>query len=126
MVYQGNNVKDEHGGVALFQELSSAPATMQAGKSCDTWGLNHGHTIQQADAVQAYVQAKLKGDPTWVRLPREQWPASWQGMRDPVCPLILALYGHPDAGPKKVSRRLDSSPSLDGDPVFTTKSLDCF
>ena len=52
----------------------------------------------QADAVRAYVQAKLTGVPTWVRIPREMWPKSWANMRDPVCPLVLALYGHPDAG----------------------------
>ena len=48
--------------------------------------------------MQAYVQAPMRGDPTWVRLPPEQWPAAWKGTRDPVCPLRLALYGHPDAG----------------------------
>ena len=31
-------------------------------------------------------------------LPRDRWPPSWKGMRNPVCPLRLALYGHPDAG----------------------------
>ena len=36
--------------------------------------------------------------PTWVRLPRDQWLASWSKMRDLVVPLRLALYGHPDAG----------------------------
>ena len=52
----------------------------------------------QADAERAYTQALLKGVPTWVRLPRDQWPKSWAEMKDPVCPLVLALYGHPDAG----------------------------
>eukprot|EP00969_Alexandrium_andersonii_P087313 3851784-Alexandrium_andersonii.AAC.1 len=28
----------------------------------------------QADAAQAYAQAKLGGAPAWVRLPRHQWP----------------------------------------------------
>jgi hypothetical protein len=52
-----------------------------------------------ADAEQAYVQATLKSEvPTWVELPRERWPASWAGMRRPVCRLKLALYGHPDSG----------------------------
>ena len=71
---------------------------MEAGKACDLYGSLEGHEIQQSDAEQAYTQSKLGGDPTWVRLPREQWPASWKGMKDPVCPLILALHGHPDAG----------------------------
>ena len=49
-------------------------------------------------AEQAYTQAWLMGTETWVRLPRDQWPKSWDGMEDPVCPLVLALYGHPDSG----------------------------
>eukprot|EP00969_Alexandrium_andersonii_P295523 13063095-Alexandrium_andersonii.AAC.1 len=54
----------------------------------------------QADAAQAYIQAQLGGAPTWVRLPRHQWPQAWieAGMVDPAVPLRLALYGHPDSG----------------------------
>ena len=52
----------------------------------------------QADAVRAHAQALLKGVLTYVRIPREQWPKAWDGVKDPVCPLVLALYGHPDAG----------------------------
>ena len=98
VVFQGNNVRDENWEVAMFQDLSSCPATMEAGKACDLYGSLEGHEIQQSDAELAYTQSRLGGDPTWVRLPREQWPESWKGMRDPVCPLILALYRHPDAG----------------------------
>ena len=58
-----------------------------------------GHDVQQADAEQAYIQSRLGGDvPTWVRMPPERRPPSWAKYRDPVCPLALALYGHPDAG----------------------------
>jgi hypothetical protein len=95
VVFQGNNVKDENWNTALFQELGSSPATMEAGKACDAFGLAAGHTVGQADA---YIHAQLKGVPTWVRLPRERWPKEWAGVRDPVCPLALALYGHPDSG----------------------------
>jgi hypothetical protein len=82
----------------MFAELSSALAAVQAGKAADAYGLQAGSSTEQSDAEQAYIQSKLGGDPTWVRLPRDRWPASWGGMRDPVCPLILALYGHPDSG----------------------------
>ena len=36
----------------------------------------------------------------YVRLPRNRWPKWWidKGSKDPVVPLILALYGHPDSG----------------------------
>jgi hypothetical protein len=98
VVFQGNDVKDENWDVALFQELSSCPATMEAAKAADCYGLFPGHDIQQADAEQAYTQAKLGGTPTWVRLPPDARPKSWAGFRDPVCPLRLALYGHPDSG----------------------------
>ena len=33
-----------------------------------------------------------------VRLPEDKRPASWAKLRDPVCLLKRALYGHPDAG----------------------------
>ena len=54
----------------------------------------------QADAKQAYVQAYLDTKvKTWVRLPPEYWPEDWHGKyKDPVVPLVKALYGHPDAG----------------------------
>ena len=93
-------MRDESKEVALFQELSSCPATMQASKAADAWGLLDGHKTQQADAVQAYTQSKLGGLDTWVALPKEAWPPEWHSLpyHDPVCPLILALYGHPDSG----------------------------
>eukprot|EP00969_Alexandrium_andersonii_P119254 5272012-Alexandrium_andersonii.AAC.1 len=45
-------------------------------------------------------RARLKGKVTWVRLPEHEWPQEWKdrGLQDPVVPLVLALYGHPDAG----------------------------
>jgi hypothetical protein len=44
VVFQGNDVKDENWDVALFQELSSSPATMEAGNAADAYGLFEGHT----------------------------------------------------------------------------------
>ena len=84
----------------MFQELASSPATMQACKSADLWGCLLGHCITQADATQAYTQAKFLRTETWVRLPEDQWPKEWveQGLRNPVCKLECALYGHPDSG----------------------------
>ncbi len=98
VVFDGSFVRDQDKQVALFQELSSCPATMEASKAADIYGLVPGHSVQQADARQAYTQSTLGGTPTWVRLPREAWPASWHKMSDPVCPLRLSLYGHPDSG----------------------------
>ena len=61
-----------------------------------------------ADATAAYTQVKLdeaddllgpgKIPDTWVRLPKDQWPAAWVGKyKDPVVQLQRNLYGHPKA-----------------------------
>ena len=99
VVFQGNNVKDENWNVAMFQDLSSSPATMSAAKFADAIGLLAGNAVEIADAEQAYIQAELATEvPTWVELPPERWPASWSKYQRPVCKLRLALYGHPDSG----------------------------
>ena len=38
--------------------------------------------------------------PTYISLPRAWWPQDWidKGYKGPVCPLRLALYGHPKSG----------------------------
>ena len=97
-VFQGNKVLDENSDHALFAELGSSPASMEVGKIIDVYGSQPGFTKQQADARQAYTQALFKGTETWVRLPRNRWPKAWSNMKDPVAPLRLALYGHPDSG----------------------------
>ena len=71
VVYQGNNVIDENWDHAIFQHLGSSPASMEAGKMVDAFGLLPGHDLQQADACQAYIQAELEGEETWVHLPPE-------------------------------------------------------
>ncbi|WP_288993063.1 polyprotein of Ty1/Copia retrotransposon, partial [uncultured Marinobacter sp.] len=98
VVFRGDQVKDQNWEAAMFQDLGSAPATMAASKMADAFGCIEGHSLMQADAVQAYVQAKITGPPTWVCLPKEVRPEAWAHMRKPVCLLDKALYGHPDAG----------------------------
>ena len=71
---------------------------MEAAKITDVLGSQPGYSKQQADARQAYTQALFTGIETWVRLPRNRWPRGWDGMKDPVCPLRLALCGYPDLG----------------------------
>ena len=80
-------------------ELSSSPATLEASKAVDAYGLIDGNGSSQCYAEQAYVQSRLGGIPTWVRIPRDRWPPGWKGKcQNPVVRLNLALYGHPDAG----------------------------
>ena len=98
-VFQGNNVRDENADVALFSELGSSPATMEAGKSVDAYGTQPGFVVQQNDGVQAYTQATMRGVDTWVEIPNDRWPKEWKGKCNrPVVKLRIALYGHPDSG----------------------------
>ena len=99
-VFRGNDVRDQNWEHAIFQELGSSPAAMEAGKSADFHGLLPGHSIEQSDAEQAHAQSLLGGTESWVTMPRDRWPESWsrKGLKSPICPLRLALYGHPDAG----------------------------
>ena len=60
VVYDGSFVRDQDGNVALFQELSSCPATMQAGKAADGHGCFPGHTIEQADAKAGVYADRAK------------------------------------------------------------------
>ena len=111
-VFEGNNVRDQNSDHALFGELGSSPASMEAAKVLDAYGSQPGFGKQQADAVQAYVQALFTGVPTWISLPRNRWPKTWEGKyQNPVVPLVLALYGHPDSGgiwEKHLNSRLHS------------------
>jgi len=66
-VFQGNQVKDECWEVAMFQNLGSSPASMEAAKAANLIGMPPGNKTMQADATQAYTQTELKGVPTWVR-----------------------------------------------------------
>ena len=74
VVFQGNSVRDENYEYAVFSELSSSPATMEAGKFCDAYGLVDGNVTEQSDATQAYTQSFLKGAPTWISLPHDEIP----------------------------------------------------
>ena len=64
IVYMGNNIRDLSGDIALFQETASSPASLESGKVVIAHGLQDGYIIEQADAVQAYVQAKLDPEAT--------------------------------------------------------------
>ena len=100
VVFRGDDVRDQNNDVAFFSEMASSPATMEASKMGDMYGLLPGHHMQMADAKSAYTQARLRGNKTYIHLPYHMWPQKWKdaGMRRPVCPLVLALYGHPQSG----------------------------
>ena len=99
-VFQGNWVIDQDWQDAVFQNLGSALASMDSGKAVDAVGCFPGNVRQQADAKQAYIQAKLEGTETWVALPEEAWPKGWKerGFKRSIARLVRALHGHPDSG----------------------------
>ena len=59
VVFQGNRVFDQNLDEAQFQDLGSAPATVEAARLCIMTGRLPGNKIEQVDAQQAYIQAKL-------------------------------------------------------------------
>ena len=98
-VLLGNQVKNRS-FEAMFQDLGNSPASFEASRWADFLGCHDGWDVQMADAVQAYIQATLRGTPCWIELPPEAVPSecNWGRYRRPVVPVRKALYGHPDAG----------------------------
>lgn len=60
LVVLGNDVIDQNWEAAMFPDLGSAPASMEASKAVDGYGSFPGNDVQQADAEQAYIQAELE------------------------------------------------------------------
>ena len=99
-VLLGNQVKNQHWEAAFFQDLGNSPASCEASRWADFFGCLPGNDVKLADAIQAYIQAKLTGPACWVELPIDAWPEGieyWK-FRRPVVRLDKALYGHPDSG----------------------------
>ena len=99
-VFGGDNVIDQSWEAATFQNLGSSPASMSVGKFLDYYSCVGENSGEQADAEQAYIQADLKGPETWVYIPPEGRPSSWDNLpfKTPVARLRKALHGHPDSG----------------------------
>ena len=100
IVLGGHNVRSTRGDkITMFQDTASSPSTMTAARAGLAFhALTPGAIALQSDCPNAYIQSEYKGPLTYVRLPREWWPPSWTGMRDPVCRLLRNLYGHPTSG----------------------------
>ena len=98
-VLLGNRVFDQDFCQATFSDMGNAPTLMEGARFTDAYGCLPGHGEQQADAVQAYIQAPMRGPICYVSLPPEavQNPDFYYAVKDPVVPLLLALYGHPDS-----------------------------
>ena len=105
---RGDIVKDDEGHLAVFSEQGASSAHMTQTKFLDTIAHLPGCHGEDADAVGAYHQIRLSEaerllgvdtiPETWVSLPRNRRPKSWDNIEDPVVPLECNLYGHPLAG----------------------------
>ncbi len=85
----------------MFQDLSSSPVTMPAGKACDAYGMISGLRLEQAGAVTAHTQSLFGGVQTSVRLPKDPWQQKWIDgkMGDTVCLLALRCFHFPNLQP---------------------------
>ena len=102
-LYSAEVTSKMYNDTAVFNELSSSPATLEASKAVDAYGSIDGHTSSQCHADQTYMYVRTippcMEAQTWVRIPKGRWPSEWTGkFRKPVVLLKLALRGHPDAG----------------------------
>ena len=103
VVFQGNNVKDQNWQVALFNEMQSTPATLEANRVADIYSCmrqpdGSKHTVETRDVEQAYLQAEMRGPPVYIMLPEELWTGKMWTMDCPVFRLHKALYGHKHSG----------------------------
>ena len=71
VVFLGNQVQNQDYEQATFMDMGNSPATIESARLCDFYGCLNGHMVSVADAVQAYIQAMLKGNKCWISLPRE-------------------------------------------------------
>ena len=115
VVFLGNRVSNQDFEAATFADMGNAPANLESGRLADCYGACPGHASENADGVQAYLQARKRGDPCWVELPPDAHPGSvfgptnltseqynklvamWKKLKCPVVLMLSALYGHPES-----------------------------
>ena len=56
---RGDNVRDEEGALAVSQELSAHPTTIQDANANIAHGTLPGNDTEAADAIRAYIQSLL-------------------------------------------------------------------
>ena len=105
VVVEGCDIKTSSGDWATFAELGSVPSSMCAARiAMSMYAVDKDSDLLQSDCVRAYIQADMRGPPTFVRLPKHMQPKEWfhadgtPKYKDPVVRLLKALYGHPLAG----------------------------
>jgi hypothetical protein len=79
VVFLGNRVSNQDFEAATFADMGNAPANLESGRLADCYGACPGNASANADGVQAYLQARKRGDPCWVELPPEAHPGNMWG-----------------------------------------------
>eukprot|EP00439_Symbiodinium_sp_Y106_P073536 s2681_g13.t2 len=99
IVFRGDDIRDQSGMSAVFEELvASAPSSLEGLNTAVAFGLLESHRVTTSDAARAYTQAKLNTKHrTYVLLPPELVPDSKKHLHQPCAPLHKALYGHPES-----------------------------
>ena len=99
IVFRGDNVRDECGEYAVFQEIRVTPTGISGVNLNLMYGSLKGHHTSQSDVVKAYVQSWLDTvHPTYVELPAELVPEQFAHIHRPCVRLYKSLYGHPESG----------------------------
>lgn len=115
--FRGDDVRDEYGAPAVFQNLSASPTGVHTTNSTVAYGSLHGHSTQVSDAIRAYIQSNLNSKhETWVLIPPELRPKHWKARR-PMCKLVKALYGHPESGGHWEAHLEKAVAAIGGEPV---------
>ncbi len=99
VVFQGKQVQDSNWATAMFNEMASTPATMEASELPTAVRASfEGHKIESRDVEQAYLQAKMEGLQVYITLPKELWTPAMHETRCLVFRLERTLYGHKHSG----------------------------
>ena len=115
--FRGDDVKDEYGAPAIFQQLSASPTTVHAANSTVAYGTLPDNETEVSDAIRAYIQSVLGSKyETWVLIPPELRPKHWRAKR-PMCKLVKALYGHPESGAHWERHLEKAVRAIGGEPV---------
>ena len=107
-IFGGNDIRDENGVIAVFQEQGASASSMVASKLLDALARTPGYAGENADAYKVYTEcllADLEGSTqTWVEIPSDRRPDDWfwdgslcskpKYVRR-VVRLLRNLYGHP-------------------------------
>lgn len=131
-VLLGNQVKNQHWDAAFFSDLGNSPASFEASRWADFYSCLPGHSVKLTDAIQAYIQAKLKGPLCWVDYPPMLGLLrSSTGSIDVLCSDLTKLSmviqvqarGGSNIATKKCRKSVLGPSEKSGQPYFSMMSL---